>query len=213
MSSGDNQPADTAADVAGFRHITQHLSEPRQQQILHDVRAGLQIAPLFQPVMPRSGRPLSVQMSNFGTLGWLSDRAGYRYVATHPETGQPWPPIPHSIAEVWDELLPDAPPPEACLVNWYGPKAKLGLHRDVDEQDHVTPVLSISLGDDAWFRIGGRRRTDPTRRMLLKSGDVVILGGDARLAYHGVDRIIAGTGTLLPDPGRINLTLRRVTSD
>jgi len=212
MSSGDDQPADTSADVPGFLHITQHLSELRQQQILHDVRTGLRIAPLFQPVMPRSGRPLSVQMSNFGTLGWLSDTAGYRYVATHPDTSTPWPPMPQSIAEVWDELLPDAPQPQACLVNWYGPKAKLGLHRDVDERDRITPVLSISLGDDAWFRIGGRRRADPTRRLLLKSGDVVILGGDARLAYHGVDRILAGTGALLPDPGRINLTLRRVTA-
>lgn len=193
-------------------------------KIVRDVVAA---APLFQPVMPRSGKPLSVRMTNCGDLGWLTDQEkGYRYVTTHPETGQRWPPMPDALLTIWNEFAgwpdladwqdPDGQPvepcrPEACLINWYGPKARLGLHVDRDEQTFAAPVVSISLGDDAWFRVGGLNRRDPTKRLRLGSGDIVVLAGPARLVHHGIDRIVAGTSDLLAEGGRFNLTLRRVT--
>ena len=169
-------------------------------------------APLYIPAMPKTGRPLSVKMTNCGPLGWVTCREhGYRYQASHPVTDQPWPEIPPCILSVWEELSGTHTQPEACLINWYEPGAKLGLHVDRDEEDYSAPVVSISLGDDAWFRVGGRKRRDPTKRLLLKSGDVIVMGGEARLIHHGIDRILPGTGALLKQPGRYNLTLRRVT--
>jgi DNA oxidative demethylase len=161
--------------------------------------------------MPRSGKPLSVRMTNCGPLGWVSDEAGYRYQPTHPETGRPWPPMPRMLLDAWQDLAGYPHPPEACLVNFYGPTARMGLHQDRDEQDFAAPVLSLSLGDTCLFRVGGLRRNDPTRSVQLKSGDALLLGGDERLAFHGVDRILPGTSTLLAQGGRINLTMRRVT--
>jgi alkylated DNA repair protein (DNA oxidative demethylase) len=165
---------------------------------------------LFAPAMPRTGRPFSVRMTNCGPLGWVSDRDGYRYQARHPDTGRPWPPIPADIASVWRELLPEAPAPEACLVNYYSGTAKMGLHQDRDERAFDVAVLSISLGDEARFRIGGPSRGDPTRAFRLRSGDVFAFGGESRLAFHGVDRVLPGTSGLLAEGGRFNLTLRRV---
>ena len=168
-------------------------------------------APLFTPRMPRTGKPFSVRMTNSGPLGWVSDVEGYRYQPNHPETGRRWPPLPSLARAAWAELAPDCPPPEACLVNVYGPAARMGLHQDRDEADLSAPVVSLSLGDDALFRIGGSTRNAPTRSFRLRSGDAMSLGGPARLAFHGVDRIIGGSSTLLAEGGRINLTLRRVT--
>jgi alkylated DNA repair protein (DNA oxidative demethylase) len=150
-------------------------------------------------------------MTNCGALGWVSDEAGYRYQPTHPETGEPWPPMPGIILQAWEDLVDYPHPPEACLINYYAPAAKMGLHQDRDEQDFAAPVVSLSLGDACVFRVGGMRRRDPTRALRLASGDALVLGGNARLAFHGVDRILAGTSMLLPEGGRINLTLRRVT--
>jgi alkylated DNA repair protein (DNA oxidative demethylase) len=162
--------------------------------------------------MPRSGKPMSVRMSNCGPLGWVTDaELGYRYQATHPETGAPWPSIPDALLRAWRDLSGYPHPPEACLVNFYGADARLGLHQDQDEQELGAPVVSLSLGDTALFRVGGLKRSDPTQSVRLSSGDAVVLGGAGRLAYHGVDRIMPGTSTLLPEGGRINLTLRRVT--
>jgi alkylated DNA repair protein (DNA oxidative demethylase) len=195
----------------GFRHLRGYLSRAQQIDLLEAVRAVIAEAPLYVPTMPRSGRPLSVQMTNCGSLGWVTDKdGGYRYQPTHPVTGKAWPPIPTGILGLWTELAAYPAPPQACLINFYTPTAKLGSHRDEDEREFAAPVLSVSLGDDAMFHIGGLRRGDPKMRLLLRSGDVVVLGGDARLAYHGVDRVLAGSGDLLPEPGRINLTLRRV---
>jgi alkylated DNA repair protein (DNA oxidative demethylase) len=188
------------------------LDLDEQSAILSRLRTLLVEGPLFVPTMPRSGKPLTVRMTNLGPLGWVSDRDGYRYQATHPETAGPWPPIPEEIAAIWRRLLPGAPPPEACLVNYYAPSAKMGLHQDRDEQAFDVPVLSISLGDSALFRVGGLARSAPTRSFRLNSGDVVTLGGASRLAFHGVDRILPGTSTLLPEGGRFNLTLRRVSA-
>lgn len=154
---------------------------------------------------------MTVRMTNCGPLGWVTDKEqGYRYQKTHPETGQSWPPMPDMLRKIWETIGYSAPP-EACLVNYYGPKARLGLHRDEDEEDSAAPVVSISLGDDALFRLGGLKRKDPTVSFTLRSGDIVVLDGDMRHAYHGVDRIHAGTSDLLEEGGRFNLTLRRVT--
>jgi alkylated DNA repair protein (DNA oxidative demethylase) len=162
--------------------------------------------------MPKSGRPFTVRMSNCGRLGWVSDEGGYRYQPTHPVTGRPWPPMPDMLIAAWNDLVGYPAPPEACLINFYHPAAKMGLHQDRDEADFAAPVVSLSLGDSCLFRVGGSKRSDPTRSVRLSSGDAVVLGGDTRLAFHGVDRIEPGTSTLLPEGGRINLTMRRVNS-
>jgi alkylated DNA repair protein (DNA oxidative demethylase) len=187
------------------------LSRDAQAELLAQVRAGLAAAAPFRPVTPRSARPFSVRMSNFGPLGWVSDRQGYRYQPLHPETGEPWPPIPVAALAVWRQVADWPGDPEACLVNIYGPEAKMGLHQDRDEQDFTAPVVSISLGDDALFRVGGESRGGPTTGVRLRSGDVLVMGGASRLRYHGVARIYPGSSTLAGEPGRINLTLRRVT--
>jgi alkylated DNA repair protein (DNA oxidative demethylase) len=162
--------------------------------------------------MPGSGAPLSVEMTNFGPLGWLSDQAnGYRYEACHPKTGEPWPNIPAPLLDLWEETAGYPALPEACLVNLYRPGARMGLHRDADEEAVDAPVISLSLGDTGIFRFGGKNRRAPTTTLMLKSGDCLMFGGPARSMYHGIDRIVAGSSTLVPGGGRINLTLRRVT--
>ena len=195
----------------GVRHIPGHLDRDEQQSLLEEIRAVVRQAPLYRPEMPRSGKPFSVRMTNCGDLGWVADRSGYRYQDRHPVAGTPWPPIPDRLLQLWNDLTGFAVPPQACLVNFYDPSARMGLHQDRDESDFSAPVLSISLGDACLFRIGGTERGQPTRSFRLESGDVVILGGESRLAFHGVDRIYPTTSTLLKDGGRINLTLRRVT--
>ncbi|MBU2483448.1 MAG: alpha-ketoglutarate-dependent dioxygenase AlkB [Alphaproteobacteria bacterium] len=196
----------------GVRHIPGHLDRDEQQSLLEEIRSVVRQAPLYRPEMPRSGKPFSVRMTNCGDLGWVADKSGYRYQDRHPVTGAPWPPIPARLMTLWEELTSHPVPPQACLVNFYDPSARMGLHQDRDESDFSAPVLSISLGDACLFRIGGTERGQPTRSFRLESGDVVILGGESRLAFHGVDRIYPTTSTLLKDGGRINLTLRRVTS-
>jgi len=187
-----------------------------QKRLVAALRDAVGVAPLFTPAMPRTGKPFSVRMTNFGPLGWVSDRdGGYRYQAIHPDTGKPWPAIPEAVLAIWQAVSGYPHPPEACLVNYYAAGTRMGLHQDRDEHDFNAPVVSISLGDTCLFRIGGTRRSDPTASLRLSSGDVVVLGGAARLAFHGVDRIYPGSSTLLgdwfPAGGRINLTLRRVT--
>jgi DNA oxidative demethylase len=197
----------------GFRHLPGYLAPPLQAELSRQIRTLLAAAPLYTPTMPRTGKPFSVRMTNCGPLGWVSDKmGGYRYQATHPVTGQPWPAMPKILLEVWADVSGYPAPPEACLVNHYGQDARMGSHRDEDEEDTAAPVVSISLGDDATFHIGGLQRVGPKRRIILKSGDVVVLGGAARMAYHGIDRVHTGTSNLLPEGGRLNLTLRRVTA-
>jgi alkylated DNA repair protein (DNA oxidative demethylase) len=196
----------------GVRHIPGHLDRDEQQSLVDDIRAVVSEAPLYRPEMPRSGKPLSVRMTNCGDLGWLTDKNGYRYQDHHPVTGKPWPPIPSRLLKLWQELSGHPAPPQACLVNFYDTSARMGLHQDRDESDLSAPVLSVSLGDACRFRIGGTERGQPTKSFRLESGDIVILGGEGRLAFHGVDKIYPTTSTLLKDGGRINLTLRRVTA-
>ena len=196
----------------GLLYLPEYLDRAAQIAMVADIRAVVADAPLFTPKMPRNGKPFSVRMTNCGPLGWVSDRdGGYRYQATHPVTGQQWPTMPTSILRTWTELADYPHPPEACLVNFYGPEARMGLHQDRDEADFAHPVLSVSLGDTALFRIGGPRRTDPTGSLRLSSGDICVLAGEARRAFHGVDRILPGSSTLIPGSGRLNLTLRRAS--
>jgi alkylated DNA repair protein (DNA oxidative demethylase) len=197
--------------LSGVRYFPAYLDERGQRAVLAAVRAVLAEAPLYQPRMPRSGNPLSVRMTNCGPLGWVSDIDGYRYQPTHPVTGQAWPPMPPMVLQAWEELALYPHPPEACLINYYAPGTRMGLHQDKDEKDFSAPVVSLSLGDDALFRVGGTRRNEPTRSFRLRSGDAVVLAAEARLAFHGVDRIFEGTSTLLEEGGRFNLTLRRVS--
>ena len=185
------------------------FSRPEQQALLADVLARLEIAPLYRPRMPGSDKEFSVEESNFGALGWVSDKCGYRYQANHPVTDRPWPEVPPMLIELWHEIA-HAPEAECCLVNLYRDGARMGLHQDKDEGDFSAPVVSVSLGDDALFRIGGPTRRGPTQSVKLSSGDVVMFGGPARLSYHGIDRTRPGSSSLIPGGGRINLTLRRV---
>ena len=195
---------------AGAVYCPGALAPQMQQNLLEAVRKIIAAAPLFTPVMPRTGKPFSVRMTNCGALGWVSDRAGYRYQPTHPKTGRFWPEMPALLLSAWRDLG-GTDVPQACLINYYAADARMSLHQDRDEEDFAAPVVSLSLGDTALFRIGGTHRAGKTKSFRLASGDGFVLGGAARLAFHGVDHILPGTSTLLEEGGRFNLTLRRVT--
>jgi alkylated DNA repair protein (DNA oxidative demethylase) len=192
----------------GFEIHQGYLDTVAQRGMVDDLRAVAATAPFFTPETPW-GKPMRVRMTAAGRCGWFSDRKGYRYVDRHP-SGAPWPPVPASVLAVWRALCSTDRDPDCCLVNYYGEGARMGLHQDRDEADLSWPVLSISLGDPGRFRMGGSERRDPTRSVTLESGDVVVMGGRARLAFHGIDRIEFGASELLPQGGRINLTLRVV---
>ena len=194
------------------------LDMAARTRLAAEVAAILSAAPPVTPSMPRTGKPFSVRMSNAGPLGWVSDRHGYRYQPTHPGTGAPWPPIPPTALAAWAALAGFPGAPEACLINLYGPGARMGLHQDRDEADFSAPVLSLSLGAEALFRYGGLQRSDPTRSVRLRPGDALVIGGASRLIHHGIDRLYPDDELLaenplpgfLPAGGRCNLTLRRV---
>jgi alkylated DNA repair protein (DNA oxidative demethylase) len=210
--NNEGVPARQFVVSAGLVYRPGYLDRDAQIAVLKSVRDVLQAAPLFTPTMPKSGKPFSVKMSNCGPLGWVSDAdKGYRYQAYHPITGRPWPPIPAALLQAWRDLGAYPHLPEACLINVYDGRARMGLHQDKDEQELTAPVVSISLGDTCLFRIGGVVRHGSTRSFRLNSGDGLALSGASRLAFHGVDRILSGSSTLLPEGGRINLTLRRVS--
>jgi DNA oxidative demethylase len=194
----------------GVKHFPGFMDRAAQETMVLTLRDVVKAAPLFIPLMPRTGRPFSVRMTNMGELGWVSDRNGYRYQATHPDTGTAWPFIPEQILDIWRKVAGVSVLPEACLVNFYQGGAKMGLHQDKDEEDFSVPVVSISLGDTALFRFGGTERGGKTSTVKLASGDVLVMGGKSRLCFHGIDRVYSGTSTLLKEGGRINLTMRRV---
>ena len=197
---------------AGCSLLAGRLSASEQAQLAAQIREVVAAAPLYRAAMPRTGMPFSVAMTNCGSLGWFSDKAhGYRYETHHPVTDRPWPPIPQALIELWREVSNYGEVPESCLVNYYVGKAKMGLHRDEDEAELGAPIVSISLGDSAIFRLGGLTRRDPSISLTLRSGDVLVMGGPSRLIYHGIDRILPGTSDLLSEGGRFNLTMRRVT--
>ncbi len=200
----------------GFHFLPGFFNEAEQLDLISDVRAVLEQAPLFQQKMPKTGAALSVRMSNAGQYGWVTDRdGGYRYQSTHPVTGLTWPAIPKRLVDVWGRVTGETRAPNLCLINYYDADARLGLHQDRGEGSLDAPVVSISLGDDATFALGGLSRKDPVRRFTLHSGDLIWFGGASRLVYHGVERIRLHTSTLLTqaglfDSGRINVTLRRI---
>ena len=197
----------------GFAHYPLYFTPDEQTHLIECVKRGVERAPFFQPTMPRTGTPLSVVMSNFGSLGWVTDKEnGYRYEPTHPKTGNPWPPLPDLLAKLWKDVTEYPVQPEATLINWYkeDKASKMGMHVDNDENDLRAPVVSVSLGDPAMFRIGGPRRGGKTQGIKLMSGDVVVLADEARLCYHGVSKVYYGESALVPKGGRINLTMRRV---
>ncbi|MEO1103677.1 MAG: alpha-ketoglutarate-dependent dioxygenase AlkB [Pseudomonadota bacterium] len=201
----------TALGQEGISLHPAYFDASAQAELVRDITDVVERAPFFTPRMPRTGRPFSVQMTNCGPLGWVSDVAGYRYQPTHPQTGAPWPKMPQVLVDLWRDV--GAPGlPQACLVNLYSEGARMGLHQDRDEEELGAPVVSVSLGDTAVFRIGGTTRRAPTRSMRLASGDVFVFGGPARLVYHGIDRVLSGSSRLVSGGGRINLTLRRVTA-
>ena len=158
------------------------------------------------------GAPMSVAMTNCGEAGWLSDRAGYRYDRSDPKTGRPWPAMPGCFRTLATDAadragFPDFAP-DACLINRYVPGTRLSLHQDRDERDYAHPIVSVSLGLPAIFLFGGPKRRDPVRRLPVRHGDVVVWGGAARLAYHGIAELKPGEHPLLGNQ-RINLTFRR----
>ncbi|KIC20599.1 alpha-ketoglutarate-dependent dioxygenase AlkB family protein [Leisingera sp. ANG-Vp] len=195
--------------VRGFDVHKGYLEPARQAALIEALRGVLKAAPLFSPKVPGGGR-MSVRMTSAGQFGWYSDTSGYRYAEQHP-SGRGWPAIPDEVLSIWRALTGLERLPECCLLNYYGEGARMGLHQDKDEADFSFPVVSISLGDDGLFRIGSQTRGGKTESLWLNSGDVVVMGGGARLTYHGVDRIRFKSSRLLPKGGRINLTLRVVT--
>ncbi len=201
-----SEPHVPALNVRGVAVYPGLLDRAAQEALAEAVRGIVQAAPLFRPVTAR-GREMSVRMTSAGSVGWVSDRRGYRYEPRHP-SGVDWPPIPPEVLAVWRRVSGDAADPDCCLVNFYDEGAKMGMHQDRDEADVSHPVVSISLGDEALFRIGNRERGGKTESLWLRSGDVLVMGGDARLLHHGIDRVKPGTSTLLREGGRLNLTLR-----
>lgn len=199
----------TILRLRSFEIHKSYLTLSAQRGLLDAVRGVVKQVPFFRPVMP-SGQQMSVRMTSAGDYGWLSDRQGYRYAPTHPN-GTPWPAIPPEVLAIWNDLTGLERQPESCLINYYASDAKMGLHQDKNETDFRWPVVSISLGDEGMLRVGGQKRGGKTDSLWLQSGDVVVMGGEARLNYHGIDRIRAGSSTLLPKGGRINITLRVVT--
>lgn len=196
--------------LPGFDLWPGALDSGAQQALVRLTLAAFEAAPPAR-YETAYGKAMSVAMTSFGPLGWTSDRTGYRYADHHPGTGRPWPDMPQALLDLWAELGDPETPPDSGLINLYRGEARMGLHQDRNEADPAFPVLSVSLGDTAVFRIGGTSRKDPTRSLRLSSGDVCRLSGPARLAFHGVDRILAGSSGLVPGGGRVNITLRRAS--
>lgn len=195
-------------EIRGVQVYERFLDADQQEAMVADLREVVRAAPLFSPMTPY-GKPMRVKMTSAGKYGWYSDRKRYRYEKRHPE-GMDWPPIPASVLRVWDAVSGTDRRPDCCLVNHYRDAAKMGMHQDRDEADFGYPVVSVSLGDEALFRIGNLTRGGKTESVWLRSGDVLVMGGEARLVYHGIDRVKADTSTLLEGGGRINLTMRVV---
>jgi DNA oxidative demethylase len=187
------------------------FARPFEAELIADLRAIVEQAPFRHMVTP-GGHQMSVAMTNCGSAGWVTDRSGYRYDASDPETQRPWPAMPPSFCQLAGQAAAQAGfgkfSPDACLVNRYQPGAKMSLHQDKDEHDFGAPIVSVSLGLPAIFLFGGLKRSDKPRRFPLQHGDVVVWGGPARLVFHGVAPLADGEHALLGRQ-RINLTFRK----
>ena len=207
----DDPPRSTREPIGPGAFVLPGFARSRADALLAAIRALAERAPFRHMVTP-GGFTMSVALTNCGALGWTSDRRGYRYSPTDPDTGLPWPAMPESFARLAREAAAaagfDGFAPDACLVNRYEPGARLSLHQDKDERDYEAPIVSVSLGMPAVFLFGGLARGDKAARIPLQHGDVVVWGGDDRLRYHGVlplkDQPHPALGSL-----RINLTFRK----
>lgn len=202
-------PRETIAEGAVLLHGFFRDSEAA---LIADLRAVVKAAPFRHMVTP-GGHTMSVAMTNCGARGWVTDRRGYRYDANDPDSGQPWPVMPASFAELAMRAAEQGGfknfAPQACLVNRYKPGAKMSLHQDKDELDLGAPIVSVSLGLPATFLFGGFSRSDKTRKFRLVHGDIAVWGGAARLAYHGIAPLADGEHPVM-GAQRINLTFRKV---
>ena len=185
---------------------------PAGQALLYAAVQDIAVKVPFAQARTKGGLT-SAAMTNCGAAGWWSDLKGYRYETRHPGTGDPWPALPEVFLQTvgaavagspWPDFVPDA-----CLINFYGEGAKMGLHQDRDEKDFSQPIVTVSLGDDADFLIGGLTRTEKTQALVVRSGDIVIIGGDSRMRFHGIRKIYPGTSPLPALTGRISLTFRK----
>jgi DNA oxidative demethylase len=188
------------------------FATPDAAALVSEIARIAETAPFRHLVVP-GGHTMSVAMTNCGRTGWVSDRTGYRYDPVDPSTGNPWPAMPAVFLSLARRAAAEGGfpnyDPDACLINRYAAGAKLGLHADKDEKDAYAPIVSVSLGLPAVFQWGGKRRSDPVRRMRLESGDVAVWGGPARFIYHGVSPLKPGDHPLTGDV-RLNLTFRKV---
>ena len=180
-------------------------------RLIADLAAITAASPFRHMIVP-TGQRMSVAMTNAGTMGWVTDRTGYRYDPHDPENGKPWPALPNSFLDLAGRAATEAGfsafVPDGCLINRYEPGARLTLHQDRNERDFSQPIVSVSLGLPAKFLWGGATRKERPQRIALSSGDVVVWGGKARLTFHGVDRLADGNDPLT-GRCRINLTFRR----
>lgn len=192
--------------IRGFAVHRGLLDAPAQGALMARVERIWAEAPPLRP-LTRWGRQMSVAMTSAGAVGWTTDRRGYRYEPAQPG-GRHWPPIPPMLLDLWRRVTDVPVLPDSCLVNLYRDGARMGLHQDRDEAELDWPVVSVSLGDDALFRIGNLERGGTTESVWLQSGDVVVMAGAARLTHHGINRIRPGSSSLVPGGGRVNLTLR-----
>ena len=204
-------PGVTAEALAESATILRRFVEPQARALFDAVASIVDAAPLRHMVTP-GGYTMSIEMTNCGRLGWVTDRSGYRYVTTDPASGRPWPPLPPIFLDVATSAARAAGfpgfEPDACLINRYEPGTRLSLHQDRNERDFSAPIVSVSLGLPAVFLLAGPHRQDRPRRVRLEHGDVVVWGGPARLAFHGVAPLADGEHPLTAR-SRINLTFRK----
>jgi alkylated DNA repair protein (DNA oxidative demethylase) len=203
--------AEPRAPMAAGAVLLRGFALPREIELLAAIESVTAAAP-FRHMMTPGGYTMSVAMTTCGTVGWVTDRKGYRYSPTDPATGKPWPPMPECFQALAAEAAAEAGyrdfQPDSCLINRYEPGTKLSLHQDQDEQDMSQPIVSVSLGLPATFLFGGPKRADPTAKYPLQHGDIAVWGGPSRLTFHGVATLKDGQHPLLGRK-RINLTFRR----
>ena len=187
------------------------FARPVEAPLVAALHCVVEAAP-FRHMLTPGGRRMSVAMTNCGLVGWVSDRAGYRYDPLDPDSGRAWPRMPDVFRDLATQAAETAGftglAPDACLINRYEPGARLSLHQDKDEADFNAPIVSVSLGLPAVFQFGGMRRSNPVCRVALSHGDVVVWGGPSRLRYHGVLPLEPGDDTLF-GACRVNLTFRK----